>query len=240
MRAEEIAWFHSIDLGGGIVTPGRDDTAARLDILQIPPDLSGRTVLDVGAWDGFFSFECERRGAARVVASDSYVWSDTRAGFDHARAALGSRVEALEIGVLELAPERVGTFDVVLFLGVLYHMRHPLLALEHAASVTAGQLIVETHVDLSFLRRPAMAFYPGHELLYDQTNWWGPNPEAVVEMLRSCGFARVEIVTPNGALYRAARMARRLPRTARHLAAHRALPTERISQGRVVVHAFRE
>ncbi len=240
MGTEGITWFHSIDLGGGVVTPGLDDTAARLDILKLPRDLSGKTVLDVGAWDGFFSFECERRGAARVVAADSFAWSDTRAGFDHAHAALGSRVEPLEIGVLELSPERIGTFDVVLLLGVLYHMRHPLLALEHAASVTAGQLIVETHVDLSFLRRPAMAFYPGFELDLDQTNWWGPNPEAVVAMLRACGFGRVEIVTPNGTAYRAGRMAKRVPRTARYLARHRQLPPERVSQGRVVVHAFRE
>ena len=142
--------------------------------------------------------------------------------------------------MLDLSPERVGTFDVVLFLGVLYHMRHPLLALEHAASVTGGQLIVETHVDLSFLRRPAMAFYPGHELLLDQTNWWGPNVEAVVAMLRDCGFPRVEVKTPDSTLYRAARMARRTPRSLQYLAKHRQLPPERISQGRVVVHAFRD
>ncbi len=237
---DPIRWFHSIDLGAEGVTPGLDAAAERLDILQIPSDLKGKTVLDVGAWDGFFSFECERRGAARVVASDSFAWQDGRQGFDHAHAALGSSVEPLEIGVLELSPERVGTFDVVLFLGVLYHMRHPLLALEHAASVTGGQLIVETHVDLSFLRRPAMAFYPGHDLDWDQTNWWGPNPEAVVAMLRACGFARVEVVTPDSTAYRLGRMAKRVPRTARFLAEHRALPPQRISQGRVVVHAFRD
>ena len=66
----QIRWFHAIELRPGLVTPAREQTAKRLDLLRIPPDLSGCTVLDTGAWDGFFSFEAERRGAARVVAAD--------------------------------------------------------------------------------------------------------------------------------------------------------------------------
>jgi tRNA (mo5U34)-methyltransferase len=79
--AERVAahrWYHSIDLGGGIVTRGIDDTPLRLARLALPASLEGLTVLDIGAWDGFFSFECERRGAARVVATDYY--STARAG----------------------------------------------------------------------------------------------------------------------------------------------------------------
>ena len=98
--------------------------------LDLPASLEGLTVLDIGAWDGFFSFECERRGASRVVAADYYSWHGpgwgTKAGFQLAREALGSRVEDVDIDVMDLSPERVGTFDVVLFLGVLYHLRHPL------------------------------------------------------------------------------------------------------------------
>jgi hypothetical protein len=100
-------------------------------------------------------------------------------GFELAREALDSRVEDLDIDVMNLSPERIGAFDLVLFLGVLYHLRHPLLALEWVASVTAAQLILETHVDLTWVRRPAMAFYRGQELDWDPTNWWGPNPSAV-------------------------------------------------------------
>src|SRR3954449_10126890 len=111
-------WFHTIDLGNGIVTPGRDESARKLGWIGLPADLSGRTVLDVGAWDGFFSFECERRGAARVVAADSFSWDGsnwgTKAGFELAREALGSRVEDVEVDVMDLSPERVGTFDLVL------------------------------------------------------------------------------------------------------------------------------
>src|SRR5437867_4359285 len=186
----QVRWMHRIDLGCGIITPGDDNSPRKLKRLGLPESLAGKTVLDVGAWDGFFSFEAERRGASRVVASDFYSWHGVgwgtnagKAGFELARAALGSRVEDVDIDVMELSPERVGTFDVVLFLGVLYHMRHPLLALERVASVTRRLLILETVVDMIGFRRPAMAFYPERELNNDPTNWWGPNVLAVQGML---------------------------------------------------------
>ena len=162
------------------------------------------------AWDGFFSFEAECRGASRVVAADYYSWHGggwgTKAGFELAREARASRVEDIDIDVMDLSPERIGTFDVVLFLGVLYHLRHPLAALERVASVTRGLLILETVVDMVGLARPALAFYPERELNNDPTNWYGPNAPAVHAMLRSVGFARVRTVTsPRSALYRGAR-----------------------------------
>jgi tRNA (mo5U34)-methyltransferase len=242
-RVAEIEWFHSIELAPGLKTRGSDDTARRLGILQMPDDLSGKTVLDVGAWDGFFSFEAERRGAARVVALDSHAWGlrdgRGRAGFDLARDALGSRVEDVTMEVLDISPESVGHFDVVLFLGVLYHMRHPLLALEKVASVTDALLIVETHVDMLQTRRPAMALYPGHDLGFDPTNWWGPNPEAVAAMVRDVGFAEARIVSRDSTPYRAARMGRRALRTIGYALRNRAHPPERITQGRAVVHGTR-
>ena len=201
LRREVAAttWWHTIDLGNGVVTPGIDPTPARLRELQIPDDLTGLTVLDVGAWDGFFSFEAERRGASRVLATDSFCWGGggwgTKAGFELARRALGSRVEDLDIDPLELSPARVGTFDLVLFLGVLYHMRHPLLALERVFSVTRGQLILQTQVDLSAIDRPALAFYQGSDLNNDPTNWFGPNPPAVVALLRAAGFTDIRMVS---------------------------------------------
>jgi len=209
----------------------------------MPRDLSGKAVLDIGAWDGFFSFAAERRNAARVVAADSFAWDgqnwSSKASFELARNVLGSRVEDCDVDVMDLRPDTTGTYDLVLLLGVLYHLRHPLLALERVASVTRDQLILETHVDLSFLRRPAMAFYPGYDLYLDETNWWGPNPEAVCAMLLAVGFRTTRVVSPNSTAYRMARMMKRLPRHARFLARHRTLPAERLSQGRVVVHAFK-
>jgi tRNA (mo5U34)-methyltransferase len=213
-RADAIRWWHSIDLGHGVVTRGVDHAQAeRLSRLQLPVDLSGRSVLDIGAWDGFFSFEAERRGAARVLAADYYSWhgqgwgtGQGKAGFQLAREALGSRVEDVDLDVMDLSPDRIGTFDVVLFLGVLYHLPHPLLALERVASVASGLLVVETVVDMVGVARPAAAFYPGRELNGDPTNWWGPNEPAVRGMLRSVGFTRVDTITPTrSAPYRAAR-----------------------------------
>ena len=196
-------------------------------------------MLDVGAWDGFFSFECERRGAARVVACDGPAWREpawgpggfgTKAGFELARRALGSRVEDVECDPAEVSEAVAGgRFDVVLFLGVLYHLKHPWVALERVASVCDGLLVVETHADLLDLRRPAMALYPGSEVAGDASNWWGPNVAALVAMLREEGFARVEVVHREPLRYRVARAAYRRVRG----------PRFRAQQGRVVVHAHR-
>src|SRR3954447_9816350 len=111
---EAIRWYHAIELRPGLRTPGLDDPRERLGMLGLPDDLSGRDVLDVGAWDGFFSFEAERRGARRVVAADSFAWSganwSTKEGFLLAREALGSRVEDVDVDVMELSPATVGEF----------------------------------------------------------------------------------------------------------------------------------
>lgn len=199
-RASKIKWHHSLDLGNGVVTSGQDNSPKKLKRLRLPESLAGKSVLDVGAWDGFFSFEAERRGASRVLATDSFVWRGgcdwaDKSGFDLAKAALGSSVDEMEIDVLELSPERVGIFDVVLFLGVLYHMKHPLLALERVASVTRELLVIETVVDMLSHKRPAIAFYVGDEVARDATNWCGPNPAAIEGMLKTVGFKRVEIVS---------------------------------------------
>lgn len=196
-RVDAIKWFHVMDLGHGIVTPGWEKhTAAKLGTIGLPDSLAGRTVLDIGAWDGFFSFEAERRGAKRVLATDHHCWGGmgwgSKDGFLLAREALGSHVEDMEIDVLDLSPMNVGTFDLVLFLGVLYHMRHPLLALERVADVTKDMLILETHIG-DHTDRPLMVFYPGAELADDVSNWWGPNEACVKAMLFDVGFKVVAV-----------------------------------------------
>lgn len=232
-----LPWFHRIDLGDGLVTPGRDDSPRKLAEIGLPDDLTGRSVLDIGAYDGFFSFEAERRGAARVVALDNWGEPECspREGYNLAHALLGSRVEARGGDVLSLSPEAFGRFDVVLFMGVLYHLRHPLLGLERVASVTSWMLILETHVDLDDSRRPAMRFYPGAELGGDPTNWWGPNTAAVLAMLEVVGFHRVEVVhrTPRESSHHL--WARSLRN--RVVKGHGAHDTQR--WGRLVVHAFK-
>jgi tRNA (mo5U34)-methyltransferase len=194
-EVENIKWWHKIDLGNGVITPGRDNTPEKLKRIGMIQNLSGKSVLDIGAWDGFFSFEAERRGASRVLAVDSFEWKrGQKAGFELARKVLGSKVEDKEIDVMDISPETIGIFDYVLFLGVLYHLRHPLLALEKVSSVTKDQLVVETHIELIGGKRPVMVFYPENELLNDRTNWWGLNPSAVESMLKDVGFREVKII----------------------------------------------
>ena len=193
---EQVKWYHRIDLGNGTVTPGLVQGLS-LDQLQLPHDLRGQTVLDIGAWDGYYSFLAERAGASRVLATDRYAWlhwPTGKRGFELARAALDSKVEDRTIDVMDLSPETVGTFDIVLFLGVLYHLRHPLLAIDQLFNVTRKMMVLETHVDLTNVDRPAAAFYPGKELGNDGTNWWGPNAPCVEGMLRTAGFTDVKTV----------------------------------------------
>ena len=227
-RVESVAfWWHSIDLGHGVVTPGhKSDEALRaeLDAMDLP-DLRGRTVLDIGGWDGWFAFEAERRGAARVGVVDHYMWSmdspgqqaywrrcmaegvtprpyheteywhpDTlpgKAGFDLAREALGSAVEPIVADFMTCDLAAIGTWDVVFYLGVLYHMEEPLTALRRVAAVTRELAVVETEaVVVPEHEGDALwRFFPGAELNGDVSNWWAPNASGLLGALRAAGFA---------------------------------------------------
>jgi tRNA (mo5U34)-methyltransferase len=188
-------WFHRINLGNGVVTPGVDDSPEKLKHLCLPARMDGLRVLDIGAWDGFFSFECERRGAKEVVAADWYCWQgESKRGFEIAREALQSRVVDITLKVEELTVEALGTFDIVLFLGVLYHAQDPMRYLRIVRSLCHGLAIVETLVDALEYPRPAMVFYPGATVNNDPSNFWGPNRLAVEAMLTEVGFTSVRMV----------------------------------------------
>jgi len=235
--AEEVArikWFHSLDLGRGLVTNGVIDVAAALRQYQLPADLTGKTFLDIGAWDGAFSFEAERRGAQRVLATDWFIWKGmgwgSKQGFETARRALQSKVEDLTIDVYDIAPEKIGKWDVVLFAGVLYHLKNPLLALERVASVTSDLLVLETAIDFRFCRRPAIVFYPHGELNDDPTNWCAPNLHALKTMLQSCGFREIRVMHKTSVFSQ-------LRSTFTWALKKGVSPLATIQQGRVVVHA---
>ncbi len=200
-EVERRTWFHTIDLGQGVITPGHKDTPSELPHMHLPADLRGCTVLDIGAYDGFYSFEAERRGASRVLATDSWAWnwpdSDARRNFDLARHCLDSHVDQVDVSVEGLGPDVVGgPFDVVLFLGVLYHAPDPLGYLRRVRDVTGGFAIIETVVDLLDLDVPAIAYYPADALNKDASNYFGPNPAALEGMALDAGFSRVVSFAP--------------------------------------------
>jgi tRNA (mo5U34)-methyltransferase len=237
--AEEVEavtrWWHSIDLGDGIVTPGAKSVADleyEWHLMQLG-DMAGKTVLDIGAWDGWMSFAGERAGAARVVALDHYVWvmdieqewryeqecADAgvrpldaelvpsvwrpdelpgKRGFDLAKAALSSHVDEVVDDFMTMDLEALGAYDVVIYLGVLYHMRHPMLALERVRQVTRGVAYIETQAIVVPDRPdwPICEFYETDDLAGDRTNWWAPTMPALIGMCRAAGFSTVEALSP--------------------------------------------
>jgi tRNA (mo5U34)-methyltransferase len=192
-RVQSRFRYHTIELPDGGTLPGLqtpDHMRWRLSLFPLPEDLRGKRVLDIGAWDGWFSFECERRGA-EVVAVDCVALNT----FIEAKDLLGSRVEYLTLDVDELSVARLGTFDIVLFFGVLYHLRHPLLGLEKVVELCTDTALIESFVIGSESRTiPAvMEFYERTELGGQIDNWCGPSPEVLLAMCRSAGFAQVEL-----------------------------------------------
>ncbi|RAI45093.1 TIGR04290 family methyltransferase [Rhodoplanes roseus] len=210
-RVKELGpWFHNIDLCGVKTAPDHflgDYPAVKWKGFAdaLPADLTGKSVLDIGCNGGFYAIEMKRRGAGRVLGIDSdedYL----------AQARFAAEVAEAEIEFRRLSVYEVGqigeTFDVVLFMGVLYHLRHPLLALDLIRAHVARDLLVfqsmqrgsaepfETAQDYDFwqtahfdeLAYPKMHFVE-KRYAEDPTNWWIPNRACVEAMLRSAGFA---------------------------------------------------
>ncbi|MEE9452355.1 MAG: class I SAM-dependent methyltransferase [Gammaproteobacteria bacterium] len=227
--ADKIYHWHSpIDLGNGVNTNRKviKRFQRRLKLMQIPEDLSGKTVLDIGAWDGFFSFEFEKRGA-QVLAIDTYAWDQGGINnFLHAREKLNSNVQYKRLDVHDLDPKDVGQFDIVFFAGVLYHLRNPLLALDRIRSVTKERLICETHAMIPFMHEkyPLISFFPGDENAtapwpvcgYATTAW-------LQQALGAAGFSHLDFkYTPSFKI----------------LHKFKALLTNRPQSGRCIIHAF--
>jgi tRNA (mo5U34)-methyltransferase len=194
-------WFHTFDFGSGLVTPGRDPSAKKLHHLCLPADMRALSVLDIGAYEGFFSFHCEQRGAERIVAADRVAWewpgSTAKPNFDAVRRALDSRVQVESSAVEELSRTFMRqTFDIVLFLGVLYHAPDMVDYLHNVFSVTSdgGVCIIETYLDALDSPHAQAVIYSPEELNNDASNWWGPNLKATATMLRRVGFRQVDFI----------------------------------------------
>lgn len=203
-------WFHNLQLPDGTRTaPGHplgDFPASKWRRCQrlLPEDLTGRTVLDIGTNGGFYAIECARRGA-QVTALDLDRRYLRQARWASEVFGVSDRIELVHAQVYDMA-EWDRTFDIVLFLGVFYHLRYPLLGLDIVAhrakdlclfqSLTmpgpSGAAPKEDHTIhetrlLTDKDWPAMAFIEG-KWAGDKTNWWVPNPNGVEAMLRSAGF----------------------------------------------------
>lgn len=204
---EGVHWHQRWEVVPGVFTPGGNSVSDILGAVSLPGRLDGLRVLDVGAWNGCFSFECERRGAADVVAYS--LEHPEESGFARLKSFLGSKVRYVQGSVYDLDPCRLGKFDLILFFGVFYHLRYPLLAVDRLRTVSAGPVLVETHVlpDKLFLRgsrswlgrlmrfshvfsrTPIWRQYAPFELHpEDRSNWFGPNIQAVIESFESGGF----------------------------------------------------
>lgn len=205
-----VYWFQRWEIFPGVFTPGVNPVSDIFARFDFPQDLTGKRVLDLGAWNGCMSFECERRNALEVVAIGPEDPDAT--GFTRLQKILKStRTRYVRGSCYQLDPDELGYFDVILFCGVLYHLRYPLLALDNLRRVATDQVFVETVVMddrpiryeetegiernqssrafISDLKKiPIWIFFRHRELEGDFTNWFGPNETAVEQAFQSAGF----------------------------------------------------
>ena len=190
LQGSDFVWHQRFQLAPGVFTPGVNDIEWLLDRLGLPEDLSGATVLDIGTTNGGLAFAVERRKAARVVAVD--IFPPSWFGFDRLSAFLGSRVEFVQASVYELPMLMREKFDIVCFLGVIYHLRHPFLGLDAVRALTGDVAFIESEVlddKLPGQRHlPIAYFYRRDELAGDSSNWFAPTITALLEWCGSCGF----------------------------------------------------
>jgi tRNA (mo5U34)-methyltransferase len=209
-------WYHTIDLGDGLVSRGYWDHRTIVDCYGIPESLAGKTALDVGTADGFWAFELERRGADRVVAIDVETHADfdwlpgrmpphagqhlMKRNFDIAHARLGSSVEHITCSVYDLSPEVAGKFDVVFCGSLLLHLMNPIRAMINIRSVVEEVAIIESLAEpgLDAIEEPLLRF--GHSNSESEPGeagiYWRFGRRAMQELLTYTGFERSELMPP--------------------------------------------
>jgi tRNA (mo5U34)-methyltransferase len=208
-RVNSTTWYHTIELPGGIRTPGQFDHRSVLPRYGLPADLSGKTALDVATFNGYWAFEMERRGAdvTAIDLDDPREWDypnpvrphltftskdDIGAGFRIAHEALNSSVKRVMCSVYDLSPERVGSFDFVHCGDLLLHLREPLRALEAIRSVTTGELLLSEGIDAHAPRGnygPTTQYMGG----WDDLLWWVPSLDTLAQMVIDAGFRSVQV-----------------------------------------------
>ncbi len=213
-------WYHTIELGNGLVSRGAYDHRTIVDRYGIPASLRGKTALDIGTFDGFWAFELERRGADRVVAIDvatigDFDWlpsikaglgaaADRTSNFPMAHAMRQSKVERMICSVYDLSPEKVGTFDVVFCGDVLLHLQNPLGALIRIHAVTKEIAIIQTSVESEIEKkhadRPWLSFgiRKLEKVLGAECTYWYFSTHALKEMMEYVGFSETKAQKPFG------------------------------------------
>jgi tRNA (mo5U34)-methyltransferase len=206
-------WYHTIELLGGTVTPGRWDHRPLVRYLGLPEDLRGKRVLDVGSGDGFWAFEFERRGAD-VTSLDIETFADVdlppaihalfekqrvdlsfRRGLEIARRRLNSQVKLVNGSVYDLSVDRIGTFDFVHTGDILLHLRDPALALQRLREVTSGEARVSDCFDPALDALGAGPLLTRYRGGWDDATWWTPALTSLVQMMSDAGFEDVEVLT---------------------------------------------
>jgi len=159
-NTQNINWWHQIELPNSEITPGCDACQSQWEhMMSDLPSFKGKTVLDIGAWDGYFSF----------------------------------KAESLEIDVPDINPDTVGAFDIVMMFGVLYHLPSFFTSFVNIASCAKSHFLIETLIDLEVQQNvPLFRFFPFDECHNDHTNWFAPNPKAVMSMMEYCGFKEIK------------------------------------------------
>jgi tRNA (mo5U34)-methyltransferase len=179
-------WHHRFEIAPGVITPGNHDPAFLVEKMALPENLSGLSVLDIGASDGFFSLHLRRRGA-RVVAVD--YRAKHAHGFGVMEQISGLEFEYYQKNLYEITRDELGAFDVVLFFGILYHFPDMIKALSLVPTVCDGQMFLETDCANEVAQEFALArYYRGSSLNNDITNFWSPNALCLRDMLYDRGF----------------------------------------------------
>jgi len=212
-RISGVEWYHSIDLGHGIITPGLFDHRPLLSQYHLPDDLSGKRILDVATYDGFWAFEFEKRGADEIVAMDIDTWNEidippriratapkemldkkTGAGFNIAKDILGSKVQRGIMNVYTLGPEWMGKFDIAFCSDLLLHLMNPMKALQNIRSVVSGHAYIVDVYSPEFGEDdidPMLRYIGGS----DRMVWWRFGLGSLKKMIKDAGFSEVETVS---------------------------------------------
>ncbi len=181
-------WHQKFEIFPDVVTPGSYDPNFLLQEMHLPESLAGKTALDVGSCDGFYSSELHKRGAD-VTALD--YRPKTVSGFSITEEVMGISIRHLVANVYDIGPH-LGQFDIVLCLGVIYHLPDIPAAIWKLRQVCCGTLFLETYVEElgtpDSSNVPLCRYYEGGSLADDPTNFWAPNAACVEAILRDCGF----------------------------------------------------